>query len=215
MDASQLNLLLARYRRDRDNASFDALYCAMAPLVRSIARRHLRDPNDLDDLMQQVTLKVNRHLDVIHGNFVSWVACTTRTTCIDVIRRRNRVHAAQQRVHDYHSAEHVGVLTWEAARSRLDQAMADVDRRTRQLIVGRFLAGRPRRELADQQHMSVATHRTLPGLHIGDRMMLGGTVSLIRPLRGATTLVQCNTPSRSDATRAAPSVNLPAIFRTH
>src|SRR4051812_47098924 len=45
--------LLERYRRDRDPRSLERIFIEKRALVASVARRYLRDPHDVDDVVQE------------------------------------------------------------------------------------------------------------------------------------------------------------------
>lgn len=155
MSLDQAEFFLQRYRRDDDRQSFSLLVDALTPLVRSICRRHLQNAHDVDDACQDVFIKLARHADDIRGNLVAWVSRTTRTTSIDILRRRIRQRRQREAMMDEPGPGRDGVLTWEVAMRRLDEALAGVDPRTKQLIVERFMHGRPLREIAEQRDVSV------------------------------------------------------------
>lgn len=146
---------LRRYARDRTPAAFEALAAEALPLIRSICRRHLRDPHDVDDAAQETLLKLARHADAIDGSLTAWISAAARSSSVDLIRRaaagrRRALSAADRPCFD-------GVLTWEAARQRLQDALAIVDPATRSLVVARFLRGHNLSALAAADGTSVPT----------------------------------------------------------
>ena len=87
MDDAELLEAVAR----QDQQAMAALFDRYSRLVYSIALRVLREPDQAEDVMQEVLLQVWRQ----PGGFVSqkgslgaWLAVVTRNRSIDVIRRR-------------------------------------------------------------------------------------------------------------------------------
>lgn len=154
----QLTEHLERYRRDRDPVAFGSLAAAAMPLIGSIAMQRLRDPHLVDDARQEVLIRLSRHADAIHGSVAAWVSATTRTVCVDLIRRQ----ASQRR----RIAELAGLraaaatdeaLIADSVRRRLDDALALLDPQTQALVRQRFLRGQPLRSVADEFQTSIAT----------------------------------------------------------
>ena len=93
------------------------------PLVTSVCRRLLRDPNDVDDVVQETFLKLAGSLDTVSGSLAGWLVATARAASVDLIRRevreRNRrralAHVAPTQV-EYPAAR-------EAIRLKLHDAM--------------------------------------------------------------------------------------------
>src|SRR5688572_29934343 len=81
---------------------------AHRPMVSSVCRRWLRDPNDVEDVVQETFLKLAGHIDSVNGCVPAWLAATAQAGTANFIRReireRNRRRAlalippARQRV---------------------------------------------------------------------------------------------------------------------
>jgi RNA polymerase sigma-70 factor (ECF subfamily) len=89
-DATDLELL-ERYRRG-DARAMDRLVERHAGAVYAFARRMLGDGPGLDDLVQEVWLKVLRGTAAFDGRsrFTTWLFAVTRNACLDLARRRRR-----------------------------------------------------------------------------------------------------------------------------
>ncbi|MCL6515686.1 sigma-70 family RNA polymerase sigma factor [Alicyclobacillus sp.] len=60
-----------------------------AAMVRHLVYHITRDPNDVEDLTQEIMLKAYRSLDGYRGgSFRAWLARIARNHCYDVLRRR-------------------------------------------------------------------------------------------------------------------------------
>ncbi|MBX3471473.1 MAG: sigma-70 family RNA polymerase sigma factor [Planctomycetes bacterium] len=83
--------LLERYRRG-DARAMDRLVERHAGAVYAFARRMLGDGPGLDDLVQEVWLKVLRGTAAYDGRsrFTTWLFAVTRNACLDHARRRRR-----------------------------------------------------------------------------------------------------------------------------
>ncbi len=83
--------LLARYRRG-DARAMDRLVERHAGAVYAFARRMVGDGPGVDDLVQDVWLKVLRGTAAFDGRsrFTTWLFAVTRNACLDHARRRRR-----------------------------------------------------------------------------------------------------------------------------
>lgn len=70
--------LLERYRCDRNRRDYERLVEMHGPLVASVCRRLLRDPNDVDDVVQATFLKLAGSLDTVSGSLAGWLVATAR-----------------------------------------------------------------------------------------------------------------------------------------
>jgi RNA polymerase sigma factor (sigma-70 family) len=152
--------LVDRFRRDRDRRDYVRIVEANTPLVASVCRRLLRDPNDVDDVVQETFLKLLGNADLVTGSLSGWLAATAQAASVDLIRRevreRNRRRARGNA--EPRSVEHLA--TREAIRLRLHEAMLAVEPATRGLIEERFVRNTPLGVLAVQLKVSVPTaHR--------------------------------------------------------
>src|SRR5688572_5039257 len=82
--------LLERHRRDRDRRSYERLVETHRPLVASVCRRFLRDPDDLDDVVQDTFVKLAEHAGVLSGSVEAWLAAAAQSASVDFIRRAIR-----------------------------------------------------------------------------------------------------------------------------
>src|SRR5687767_12588500 len=82
--------LFGKYKRDRDRPSYEQLVEAHRPLVSSVCRRLLRDPNDVDDVVQETFFKLAGNIDLVTGSITGWLAATAQAASVDLIRREVR-----------------------------------------------------------------------------------------------------------------------------
>ncbi|MGV3720738.1 MAG: RNA polymerase sigma factor [Actinomycetota bacterium] len=70
---------------DGDRAAFDGLVRSHSPQVTSIARRFLRDPNDLDDVVQETFLRAFQNLRRFRGQSTlrTWLIQIALNVCRD------------------------------------------------------------------------------------------------------------------------------------
>lgn len=91
MDGASDQELLEAYRRG-DARAMDQLVERHAGAVYAFARRMLGDGPQVDDLVQEVWLKVLRAGGAFDGRsrFTTWLFAVTRNACLDHARRRRR-----------------------------------------------------------------------------------------------------------------------------
>jgi RNA polymerase sigma-70 factor, ECF subfamily len=88
-EGAGVDQLLLRVGRG-DVAAFDALYDAVAPTVYGLARRVVRDPNQSEDVTQEVFLEVWRkatRFDPGLGRARTWILTMAHRRAVDAVRR--------------------------------------------------------------------------------------------------------------------------------
>lgn len=95
-DLSQVNdealVQLVRHRGDRDDRPFAALYARHRGLVWSVSHRYLGNPEDAEDMVQEVFIRAYRGLDSFAGraSFRTWLFQITVNVCLNERRRLAR-----------------------------------------------------------------------------------------------------------------------------
>jgi len=73
-----------------DQSSLDALVRQYLPIVYGIARRYIRDSDDLEDATQEVFIKMWRNLKKFDARkpVKPWLAEITKNTCLDILKKK-------------------------------------------------------------------------------------------------------------------------------
>lgn len=111
----------------------------------------------MEDARQEVLLRLARHVDVIHGSVAAWLSATTRSVCVDWIRRQARQRRRVAEYADLWTGPTDDMLIAESLRRRLDDALALLEPRMQALVRQRFLRGVPLRDVASEFRTSMAT----------------------------------------------------------
>jgi RNA polymerase sigma factor (sigma-70 family) len=159
--------LFERYQSDRDRRTYEQLVETHRPLVTSVCRRFLRDPNDIDDVVQETFLKFAGHVDSVKGSIGAWLAATAQSASVDLIRRAVRERNRRQGLAQLSGGGGVSggsggseveqLAARETIRLRLHEAMLVLDPAARDLLTERFLRKTPLRVLAGRMNVSVPT----------------------------------------------------------
>ncbi len=106
---------LVRAAAAGDPAAWDAIVVRMAPLVRSVARRHRLSPCDQDDIEQRTWLALLRHIERLASPeaLPSWLVTTARNECLASLRAQRR----EVPLADLESCAHTPALGAGDARS--------------------------------------------------------------------------------------------------
>jgi RNA polymerase sigma-70 factor (ECF subfamily) len=90
-DGAQWAEWMAQAQRG-DRAAYHALLCAVAPWLRAIARRYLRQEQDAEDMVQEILIVVHdiRHTYEPGRPFKPWLGTIATRRCIDSLRQRMR-----------------------------------------------------------------------------------------------------------------------------
>ena len=90
------SLLMAR-AQGGDGEAYRRLLTDIVPYLHSLARRHHRDPGDVEDTVQDVLLTVHaiRHTYDPHRPFGPWLVAITKRRIIDRLRRQGRTRTRE------------------------------------------------------------------------------------------------------------------------
>jgi RNA polymerase sigma-70 factor, ECF subfamily len=79
--------------QDGDRRCYERLLREVTPFVRSLARRHCRNPADVEEIVQETLLTVHRVRQTYdhHRPFSPWLAAIASRRIIDTVRKRSRV----------------------------------------------------------------------------------------------------------------------------
>jgi RNA polymerase sigma-70 factor (ECF subfamily) len=85
-------LTLVERCRSGDAAAFDSLVAKYASQVYNLAYRMVGDPDDADDVAQEVFLRVHRAIKSFRGSssFTTWIYRVATNVCLDELKRRKR-----------------------------------------------------------------------------------------------------------------------------
>jgi RNA polymerase sigma factor (sigma-70 family) len=144
------NDMLEQYRQDRDSQAFAELMDLCKPLVLATCQRHLADPGDLDDAVQETFVKLARRADSVHGNVQAWLYSAAVTTAIDFTRRAQRDRRNLAGLIKSGFLERRAGVSWEAVRDNLQQSLECLDSDNRSMVIDRFFGQVPVRSIAQQ-----------------------------------------------------------------
>lgn len=90
-EGAQWGAWMAQAQRG-DRAAYHALLCAVAPYLRAIARKYLRQEQDAEDMVQDILIVLHdiRHTYEPDRPFKPWLGAIATRRCIDSLRRRMR-----------------------------------------------------------------------------------------------------------------------------
>jgi RNA polymerase sigma factor (sigma-70 family) len=93
-----------------DSAAHEAIVTQFASMVFRLISRFFRTREDVEDLAQEVFLKVFARIDQVrpNENFPGWLARVTVNTCYDELRKTRRRKAAMESYGPEVAAQHTG-----------------------------------------------------------------------------------------------------------
>jgi RNA polymerase sigma factor (sigma-70 family) len=151
------------------SASLEAVVSRFAGMVRSVGWRHRLSDDDVEEVMQQVRIRLWRaqgESEQIARAPASYVYRTAVSAALDLMRRR-RTQRAEQTVsleenEDIHAgaASPEGDLAFSELAEQVAQAIEDIPA-SRRPVVRMHLAGYPRQEIASLLGWSEAKTRNL------------------------------------------------------
>jgi RNA polymerase sigma factor (sigma-70 family) len=154
---------LDRYAKAGDPRAFEVLVHRYQSMVVHTCQRVMKSSTDAEDAAQETFLKLARRAGEVRSNVAAWLhACALRTS-IDLLRARGTQRRAEAGVVDVDAQTSDDVeRTWREIKPLLDDAIAALDESDRDLVVSRFLVGRPQVEMAREAGVNPGTmHRRI------------------------------------------------------
>jgi RNA polymerase sigma-70 factor (ECF subfamily) len=165
MHQSDEQALVDRCRSGQDDAAFAELVDRYKDLVYALVHRLSRDPNQAEDLAQDVFLKVYRGLPYFRGDakLSTWIYRIVFNVCCE---ERARRHAAEVPLDRGDGRPPVDPGSIDASygrlelRDRLEHAMASLPENYRFLIAAHYLKGVQYEALAETLGIPLGTVKT-------------------------------------------------------
>jgi len=166
------SILMAR-AQDGDGAAYHRLLQDIVPYLRSLASRRYRDPNDVEDAVQDILLTIHSIRQTYDPGrpFGPWLVTIANRRFIDRLRRQGRVRARETPLTAEHEtfSEARANLAESNDRHELGGAIDDLPPRQRQAIRLLKLKEMSLKEAAVASGMSITslkvnTHRALKSL---------------------------------------------------
>lgn len=151
-----------------DKAAVAELWDRFAPMLLGLARRVVQDPDDAEEVLQEVFLHVwNRadRYDPSRSSVATWLALIARSRAIDRARSRgvvDRTHAAVQ--HEpgpaHASAEGAARVQHDERRRRVRAELGNLPEDQRRVLELAFFGGMTQREIAESTGIPLGTVKT-------------------------------------------------------
>lgn len=159
---------LRLYARTGDPEAFAVLAARYRAMVMATCLRTLGNESDAEDAAQETFVRFAEQASKIRSNAASWLHACAMGVSVDAVRRagvRRRAERAAvvqqtaRRAAATSDAEGRGdaMARWRLLEPEIDRALAALDEADRELIVGRYLAGRSQVEIARERGVSEGT----------------------------------------------------------
>ena len=135
---------LTLYVATGDSAAFHVLLVGYASLVQKICRRYLDDEQDVEDLTQEVFIKLSQQPAGVKSNLAGWLYWCASNLARNLIRSRIRKSMPD----DGTSAFYNGLnrldpddWNWDAVKPYLVSVITELPKEQRQLLLQYYLEG--------------------------------------------------------------------------
>jgi len=168
---------LMRAAQDGDSAAYARLLREATPFIRAIARRRFRDPDAVEDVVQDALLSLHRvrHSWDPSRPFTPWLAAIASRRAIDALRRRARLAR-------HETADERAYETFADPQSNKEVEAGAATQLVTSLIGALPPAQREAIELVKLKEMSLAEASAASGQSVGGLKV--GVHRAIRSLRG-------------------------------
>ena len=168
---------LMRAAQDGDSAAYARLLREATPFIRAIARRRFRDPDAVEDVVQDALLSLHRvrHSWDPSRPFTPWLAAIASRRAIDALRRRARLAR-------HETADERAYETFADPQSNKEAEAGAATRMVASLIGALPPAQREALELVKLKEMSLAEASAASGQSVGGLKV--GVHRAIKSLRG-------------------------------
>ncbi|MDE1969482.1 MAG: sigma-70 family RNA polymerase sigma factor [Alphaproteobacteria bacterium] len=167
------SILMAR-AQDGDADAYRRLLEEITPLLRSLSARRHRDPNDVEDAMQDILLTIHAVRQTYDPTrpFTPWLVTIAKRRLVDRLRRQGRLRSRETVLtaeYETFSVRRANIETEISDRHELDAALDGLSAGQRQAIRLLKLEELSLKEAAARTGMSitalkVASHRALKSL---------------------------------------------------
>jgi len=149
--------LLDTYIRDKSEAAFREIVDRYGQLAYSAAYRCLQDHHLAEDAAQATFIVLIRKATEVRAKkMLSGWLWRTATFCAKNLQRQ-RVAREQRERRESEEADAETTTVWERIAPELDAALGTLSPRIREALIGHYLQGKSRQELADTLGLSVDT----------------------------------------------------------
>lgn len=135
---------LNRYIADGDPAAFQILTTEYTALVRQVCRRYLTDDQDIEDVTQEVFIKLSRQAADIKTNVAGWLHWCASNLARNQIRtriRRSRHDRETGTFHNWLRRPDPGSGDWGEVKPHLASAIEELPEDQKQLLREYYLEG--------------------------------------------------------------------------
>lgn len=103
----------------KDDASFKSVYDASKSIIYAIIRQKVKDPNTVEDLMQETYIKAVKHIKSYtrNGKFIKWISSIAHNLVMDYYRSNSKI--------DYQPEESLNLKYKTEAVDHEKQAMVE------------------------------------------------------------------------------------------
>jgi RNA polymerase sigma factor (sigma-70 family) len=149
--------LLARYVRDRSDATFAQIVSRHVDLVHGAAVRQVRDRHVAEDVVQAVFIVLTRRAGSVRAErLATWLLTTTRYCALDAIRKdRRRQRYEKEAAMSTPDSVPPPDTASEELLAYLDEALCRLRKRDSQALTLRYLQNQPMRKVAQELGVSV------------------------------------------------------------
>ena len=154
--------LLSEYATRRDPEAFARLVERYQRPILATCRRVVRQPQDVDDAVQETFLRLAQKAGELRSNLGAWLHRCAVNVSTDLNRRRStrakhESAAAAAKGGAAAATAEDAQQTLAELREHLDAALGRIDDDQRKLIIQRYFVGRPQVELASEAGVSPST----------------------------------------------------------
>ncbi len=152
--------LMVLYREGEPQA-FNALFDKHSGKVLGYLKKHLRDSNEAEDLMQVAFMKLHQSRDRYNEEypFLTWLFTIARNTLIDSVRKKKAIPTEDETLHRMSNATQVAEIDTDQSEMELGKLFAALPAGQRQVLELRFAEGLSFEEISAQTGLTKETAR--------------------------------------------------------
>ena len=172
MEKSNLNNLMKRIQKDRDEMAFSEIFDFFAPKVNAYFIQNGIRFESSEELTQEVlsTLWVKSNLyDSNKSALSTWIYTIARNKKIDFLRKNSKINFKEEDIREFlYQDREINLIEENEAKKQIERINNELDEQQKIIIKMNFFENKSHKKIADELEIPLGTVKSLSLIHISE-----------------------------------------------